>query len=113
MTMRRFAAFTALVAAPMMLLGCQGNDAEEAVSEVSGVDEGSETRTADVEEKTYIVEEVDRIKDAETGEVVGEKTSQTEVVVQEETKIETDVDVKASETSEQTRGFVPDELDDN
>ncbi|QDV38476.1 hypothetical protein [Tautonia plasticadhaerens] len=113
MSMCRIFTHAALVAVPVLLLGCDGNNAEESVREVSGVEEGTESQTVDVEEKAYIVEEIDRIKDAETGEVVGEKKSQTEVVVQEETTVEKDVDVKSGRTAEQTTGYVPEELEDN
>jgi hypothetical protein len=113
MTIRRFAAITALVTAPLhVLVGCQGDEAEQAVKDVAGVQEGSNTRTADVEEKKYIVEEVDRIIEADTGNVVGEQVDTTEVTVEKEVKVEREVDVESSDTSTQTKGYVPDDLND-
>jgi hypothetical protein len=113
MTIRRLTAICPIVAPMLLMIGCQGNEAERAVKDVAGVEEGTNTRTADVEEQTYIVEEVDRIIEADTGKVVGEQVDQTEVTVQKEVKVEREVDVESGDTSTQTKGYVPDDLDDN
>jgi hypothetical protein len=104
------AAFSALI--PLVIAGCEGSDAERAVENVAGVEEGTATRTADIDEKTYQVEEVKRIRDAETGEVVGEERSTTDVTVQEEVKVRREVEVNEGATSTETEGYVPDALSD-
>ncbi|RUL88538.1 hypothetical protein [Tautonia sociabilis] len=103
----------ALLAAPLSLAGCAGDDAEQAVEELSGVEPGTASRTADVDEKTYIVEQTDRIIDRQTGEVVGEEVSRTDVTVTEQVEVTRDVDVEAGETTTRTEGQVPDGLGDH
>lgn len=108
---RTFAALmTAAAVAPMLLLvGCnEGNEAERAVKNVSGVEEGTETTTRNVNENEYIVKDTREIIDADTGEIVGEKSTTTGVTVQEEIKVEREVNVESGTPNTQQRGFVPD-----
>ncbi|WP_169977961.1 hypothetical protein [Tautonia rosea] len=105
------AAFTAALI-PLAIAGCGGSDAERAVEDVAGVEEGTATRTADVDETTYTVEEVKRIRDAETGEVVGEEVSTTDVTVEQEVQIQREVEIKEGATNTETEGYVPDPLSD-
>lgn len=112
---RTFAALmTAAAAAPLLLLvGCNdGNDAERAVKDVAGVEEGTETTTRDVNESDYIVEDTRKVIDADSGEVVGERTTTTGVTVQEEVKVEREVNVQAGDPDTQQSGFVPDTSND-
>lgn len=104
------AAFSAII--PLILAGCEGSDAERAVEGVTGVEEGTATRTADVDETTYTVEEVKRIRNNETGEIVGEEISTTDVTVEEEVKVKREVEVNEGATSTETEGYVPDALSD-
>ena len=103
----------AIFAAPMLIAGCSGGDAEQAVERAAGVEPGTNTRTADVDQKEYIVTETKQVTDAQTGEVVGKEVSTTGVTVQEEVKVESSVDVDSGKTTTTSEGFVPPGDSDN
>lgn len=115
--MRLRPTFAALLAAPLTLAlaaaGCDSG-AENAIKESTGVEEGEQTQVVKKDQRDVIVEDIERVKDAETGEVLGEEVTEipgtiteTEEVVKK-TKVET-----GDEETTTSGGISPDDVDEN
>ena len=103
----------ALIAAPLMLAGC-GSEAEKAVEDSLNVEEGSNAQVVETEERDLIHEDIERLKDPKTGEVVSEEVETTPVTVKEQTAVEENIEVESGKTTKTSKGEVsPNSVEDD
>ena len=113
--MRLRLTLSALLAAPLALAaaGCD-NGAENAIKESTGVEEGEQTQIVKKDQRDVIVEDIERVKDAETGEVLGEEVTEVPGTITETEEIVKEVKVETGDKETSTSGGIsPDDVDDN